>query len=461
MSARARILGWMLLLVALALLASVLATRAILAAELNSRMNIELVHETTKFRSFAKHSRAPNVDELLTAYLRQAEPENDETYFSIVDGSASRRVSRQPPARLDENSALVRRLAAARTPTTGRTDSSAGEVRYAVIPVRVAGDTRSGALVVAEFTRYDAAENAKTVRMLGLVGFGALLIAGAVGWLVAGRVLAPVRVLRQTAERISSTELTRRIDVFGNDDIAQLARTFNTMLDRLEQAFATQRRFLDDAGHELRTPITVIRGHLEVMGEDPTERHETLALVSDELGRMMRIVEELLLLAKSDQPTFLSLDEVELADLTVAVVAKSGALGERRWSVDELAEETVSADRQRLTQALMQLTTNAVAHTGPGDSIAVGSAVRDGRVLLWVRDTGSGLPPGDTERLFDRFTRGADRVPGGGSGLGLAIVRSIAVAHGGTVRVDSEPGAGATFTLDLPRRPETAERSPT
>ena len=133
----------------------------------------------------------------------------------------------------------------------------------------------------------------------------------------------------------------------------------------------------------------------------------------------------------------------------MGVVAKSRALGERRWGVDELAERTVVADGQRLTQALMQLTANAVAHTGDGEGVGVGSAVRDGRVLLWVRDTGPGLPPGDHEQLFRRFARGgAGR--GTGAGLGLAIVRSIARAHGGAVRVSSTQGQGATFTLDLP-----------
>lgn len=452
MSARARILGWMLLLVAVALAGSVLATRAVLDATLDARMNAELTHEVTKFRQYTANAHPAGVRQLLTDYLGQAEPERDETYFSIVDGHAARRVSRDPPARLDTDAAFVRHLAAAREPTTGRTDSRAGEVRYAVIPVHVAGDRHTGALVVAEFTRYDAQRDATTVRVLSLVGFGALLVAGAVGAVVAGRVLAPIRVLRQTADDITSTELTRRIDVRGGDDIARLARTFNRMLDRLEQGFATQRRFLDDAGHELRTPITVIRGHLELMGDDPAERAETLALVTDELDRMRRIVEDLLLLAKSDQPNFLSPGPVELADLTVGVLAKSRALGDRRWSVDELAEQVVLADGQRLTQALLQLTSNAVAHTGTGETIAVGSALRDGRVLLWVRDTGTGLPGGDTEWLFDRFTRGDERGPGGGAGLGLAIVRSIAVAHGGTVRADGRPGQGATFTIDLPAR---------
>jgi signal transduction histidine kinase len=271
---------------------------------------------------------------------------------------------------------------------------------------------------------------------------------------VAGRVLAPVRAVRTTAERISESDLTRRIEVRGSDDVAELARTFNSMLDRLEGAFATQRRFLDDAGHELRTPITVIRGHLEVMGEDPEERESAMRLVIGELDRMKRMVDDLVLLAKSHEPDFIHPGEVELAELTVELLAKARVLGNRRWRLAAVSEETVLADGQRLTQALVQLTDNAVAHTREGDVIEVGSAVSDGRVELWVRDSGPGVRDEVRERIFERFARANGDPTREGSGLGLAIVASIAEAHGGRVRLESTPDHGATFTLDLPlRRP--------
>lgn len=452
-SARTRILFWMLLVVAISLLLAILATRAILTASLTDRLDDELKQEVTEFRTFADTSTSATVDDLLYAYLQTQRPDPYETFFTIVAGRPAARTP-SPPAqvRLDRDDALVRRAAGMSEPAYGWTESTAGRVRYAVVPVSVEGDPRTGHLVIAEFYDIAGRDNDLTLRVLTFVGLGSLVVAGVVGWLVAGRVLAPVRLLRQTAERVSGADLTRRIEVSGNDDIAHLARTFNHMLDRLEQGFATQRQFLDDAGHELRTPITVIRGHLDLMGDDPDDRAETLALVTDELVRMRRIVEDLLLLARSDQPNFLSPTSVELADLTVQVVAKSRALGDRRWGVDEIAERTVLADDQRLTQALMQLTTNAVEHTGEGDGISVGTAVRDDRVLLWVRDTGAGLPTGDQEKLFDRFSRGGTTRGGSGAGLGLAIVRSIARAHGGEVRVRSAPGEGATFTLDLPLR---------
>jgi signal transduction histidine kinase len=289
--------------------------------------------------------------------------------------------------------------------------------------------------------------------VLVLVGIGALLVAGAAGYFIAGQVLAPMRVLRSTAEQIGESNLTCRIEVRGNDDIAQLAGTFNRMLDRLEDAFATQRRFVDDAGHELRTPITVIRGHLEVMTDDPADREATTRLVIGELARMQRIVEDLLVLATAQQPDFLQPGQVELAELTVELLANARVLANRRWRLAALAEEVITADGERLAQALMQLAQNAVAHTVEGDAIEIGSVVRDGRVRLWVRDTGGGIEEAVRERIFERFTRADGSAAREGAGLGLAIVASIADAHGGRVALDSTAGEGATFTLDLPFRP--------
>jgi signal transduction histidine kinase len=356
------------------------------------------------------------------------------------------------PARLDTDPAFIARVAAAREPAYGWADSPVGAVRYAVLPVQVSGDPRQGALVVLEFRDLQRREVTDAVRVLTLVGFGALAVAALASWLVAGRVLAPIRLVRQTAERIGSSDLTRRIEVAGNDDVAQLARTFNHMLDRLEQAFAAQRRFLDDAGHELRTPITVVRGHLELMGDDPADRRDTIALVTDELDRMSRIVDDLIVLAKAEQPDFLTLAPVDLADLTVEVVTKARALGPRRWTVARLAEVTVLADGQRLTQALIQLAANAVQHTGDGDSVAVGSAAESGRVRLWVADSGTGIAPEDRERIFERFARGqaSARRSLPGAGLGLAIVAETATRHGGAAWVADAPDGGARFSLSVP-----------
>jgi two-component system OmpR family sensor kinase len=224
------------------------------------------------------------------------------------------------------------------------------------------------------------------------------------------------------------------------------------MLDRLEVAFASQRAFVSDAGHELRTPITIIRGHLELLGDDPQERRETIELVSDELDRMTRFVEDLLTLAKAERSDFLRLEDVDLDILTEELMAKASALAPRDWQLEGVGAGTLRADRQRLTQALMSLAHNAVQHTAEGTRIGLGSELSDGRARLWVSDDGPGIAPADQERIFDRFARAAAHRPDG-TGLGLAIVRAIAEAHGGRVALRSAPGRGSTFTLDLPTEP--------
>lgn len=460
-SARSRIVGWMLLLVGAALAAPTFGITVVWQAQLDRQVDEQLRREADKLRRFAKTAREPatgrpfpDAASLLTAFMTVNLPSRDETFFSIVDGHADRRSPNQAPARLDRDAAVVARLSQVRGTEIGWLDSPAGKVRYGVIPVRVTGDRHDVRLVVLEFRDRQQREERRAGKMLLVTGGGALVCAGLASWLVAGRVLAPIRLVRQTAEQIGESDLTRRLTVSGTDDVAALAHTFNHMLDRLEGAFITQRRFLDEVAHELRTPITVVRGHLELMGEEEKARAETQALVVDELDRMSRIVEDLLLLAKAERPDFLHFGETNLTDLVVDVVAKARALGHRHWRVAAVAEATVLVDGQRLTQGLIQLAANAVRHTRDGDLIEMGSEVREGRVLLWVRDTGPGVAPEDRERIFIRFAQ-AGRVvlpdaSSTGIGLGLAIVREIAQAHGGTAWVEDAEGGGARFVIDLP-----------
>jgi signal transduction histidine kinase len=268
---------------------------------------------------------------------------------------------------------------------------------------------------------------------------------------VAGRVLAPLRLLADTARSIGESDLTRRIPVTGRDEIADLSRTFNAMLDRLEAAFATQRQFVSDASHELRTPITIVRGHLELLGDDPEERRETIALVTDELDRMSRFVDDLLVLAKAERDDFLRVAEVELGALTDELLEKATALGDRGWRLESRGEAVLVADRQRLTQAVMGLAQNAVEHTNSGDPVWLGTDADRREARLWVRDSGPGVAAEDQERIFARFARAsASRRRSEGAGLGLAIVRAIAEAHGGRVALSSRPGDGATFTVIIP-----------
>jgi signal transduction histidine kinase len=226
------------------------------------------------------------------------------------------------------------------------------------------------------------------------------------------------------------------------------------MLDRLEDAFQSQRMFVNDASHELRTPITIVRGHLELMGDDPDERRETVALVMDELDRMSRFVGDLLLLARAERADFLEPEPLDLGDLAAELDAKARGLGERDWRLEHpTGSVTVVADRQRLTQAVMNLAGNAVQHTAPGGRITIGAAGEGGYARLSVADDGPGIPSSDRERIFARFARGDGPRRSDGAGLGLAIVRAIAEAHGGTVELESTVGHGSTFSIVIPLRP--------
>ena len=244
--------------------------------------------------------------------------------------------------------------------------------------------------VAAIFRDLEAEEVNTGVRAAIEVGLILLLLGSVIAWRVAEGVLRPVRAVTATARSISTADLTRRIPVVGNDEVSELSRTFNTMLDKLEEAFDTQQRFVDDAGHELRTPITVIRGHLELLDDDPIERQDTLALVDDELERMNRIVNDLLTLAKAERPDFLRFEPIDLATLTEEVHAKASALGLRDWQLAGVGRGIIVGDRQRLTQAMMQLAQNAVQHTTSGARIELGSRLQGAEASLWVADAGEG-----------------------------------------------------------------------
>ncbi len=281
-----------------------------------------------------------------------------------------------------------------------------------------------------------------------------LALALVLAWFAAGRVLIPLRLLTNTAHAITESDLTQRILIQGRGELAEVAKTFNDMMDRLEGAFDTQRDFINDAGHELRTPITIIRGHLELLDDDPEAQQETIALVMDELDRMSRLVEDLLLLSKAERPDFLQLETIDLQLLTEELFTKATALADRNWKLEATTTGRMVGDRQRITEAVMNLAQNATQHTAPTDTIFLGMAITKHKVKLWVSDTGEGIALEDQERIFERFARAANsRRRSEGSGLGLSIVQAIAEAHGGQVCLRSQLAVGATFTLVLPLDP--------
>lgn len=461
-SVRARIVAWVVLLAGLGLAGAGGTAYFVEQAAIEARIDEAIHQEIEEFEELHRHGVDPasgepftDAERLLRVALQRNVPQEHEAIFGLL----GRATYVHPDARFQLASYQPFRDAVealGRDGGWGSVHTPEGEVRFAAKPV-IQGNAR-GSFVVAYFTAHERAEFTHVIRTYATVALAVLLVLAVAAWLVAGRLLRPLRLLRTTAEDIGDTDLTRRIAVTGNDDVSDLARTFNAMLDRLEDAFATQRRFLDDAGHELRTPITIVRGHLELLDtSDPDDIAATRDLVLDEMDRMGRLVDDLVVLAKAGRPDFLHLAHVDLGALTDDLLTKARALGDREWRLDARADATVTADQQRLTQALVQLTANAVDHTGPGDAVGVGSAVGEGWVRLWVRDSGPGVHPADAGRIFERFWRGRASSRREGSGLGLSIVRAIAEAHGGRARVDGNPDGGATFTVVLPVRPAATD----
>lgn len=464
---RARIMFWSVLTLILASVASVVVVRQVLFVQIHDRIDQALEQEANELRRLAGGTDprtgepfADDVERIFEVYLERNVPARNETYLTFVDGEAFESTFREPPYALDRDPELAERLASTSEPQRGVLHTPAGAVEYLAVPV-LRGDRTLGVFVAAFFGDLEDAEVDPATRAAAAVGVLAVLIGSLVAWRIAETVLRPVRATTDSARQIARGDISRRIPVTGHDEISRLALTFNEMLDELDHALETQRRFVDDAGHELRTPITIVRGQLELLDDDPEERARTLELVEDELDRMQRIVNDLLTLAKAQRPDFLTLEPVDLESLTDDVARKAEALGPRTWRRGATARGIVVADRQRLTQALIQLAQNAVQHTKEGDRIELSASLFGSEARLSVRDEGEGIAPADLGRIFDRFARGGVRRSSEGAGLGLAIVKAIADAHGGRVEVDSEPGAGTSFTIVVPvEGPAAQEEDP-
>ncbi len=460
---RMRILAAVLALAAFGLSLAGSTAYLLLRGRVDARIDESLGRSVEEFRALAADGVDPQTggafttaSDLVYTAMQRTVPASTSGMVGLVAGKVQWTAPPSVLVRPERDPDLVARLqrVGAKDPVLlHQVTTRLNDYRYVAVPVTVVGDPSPAVLVLAYDRRAEHAELTSTYQTYALVALGSLVLIGVVGWMVAGRLLAPVRLLGATALRITDSDLSDRIPVSGHDDLSDLTRTVNAMLDRLETAFASQRNLLDDAGHELRTPLTILRGHLELLDAvDAEEVAATRALALDEVDRMHRLVDDLVTLAKAERPDFVRTTPVDVGRLTDDVLDKARTLGPRRWLVDARADAWVQLDPQRVTQALLQLAANAVKLSAEGSTIAFGSAVASGRVRLWVRDEGQGVSTKDAKRIFERFARGTAERGVEGSGLGLPIVTAIAEAHGGTVELVSRPGHGATFTLDLPER---------
>ncbi|MCB0930489.1 MAG: HAMP domain-containing histidine kinase [Mycobacterium sp.] len=465
-AARTRIVGWMLLLMMAALAVATFVTWRLLVAAVNDRMDGALRVEVEEFTELIGPGINPGtgapfsgVEELIRETIAYNIARPNEVFLGYLDGSFLTESRQQPgtPEVLAADPAFTERVARVDRPVEGLYRyPGIGEIRYLAIPVALRDRPDRGVIVSAFFADLERRNADGAARLMLAAGAATLVVASAAAWLIAGHILRPVRDVAETARSITETDLSRRIPSSSRDgdELGDLVQTVNGMLDRVEAAVQAQRRFTDDAGHELRTPITIVRGHLEVLDpNDPDDVVSTVALVDDELDRMNRMVSDLLLLARAEQPSFLRPTLVDVAELTRTAFDKLERLGNRDFTLQAVAEVSAVLDPQRITQALVALADNACRYTRDGDWIGVGSAVETGWLRFWIADSGPGIDESDRTRIFERFSRGgAGGKRSEGAGLGLSIVRAIAVAHGGTVLLDSAPGRGATFTVLIPAR---------
>ncbi len=292
----------------------------------------------------------------------------------------------------------------------------------------------------------------KTFLVIGGMSLVAALLAG---YLLAARTASPLRRFAATAAEVDAGDLTPRLDPSpaAAAELRTLAEAFNHMLDRLDRAFAQQRQFVSDASHELRSPLTAIRGQLEVLArsESPSaaEIHRVEAMALTEMRRVERLVDDLLALARLDEGVAPALREVELGPFLSGLASGHEGVTE----LGELPDETLRIDPDLIAQVVRNLLSNASRHAGSGGRVVLSARADGAGLVVSVDDNGPGIPPQQRERVFDRFHRSEqarDRASGG-SGLGLGIARSIVELHGGRIWVDDSPLGGARVSFELPR----------
>ncbi|MER7332866.1 MULTISPECIES: HAMP domain-containing sensor histidine kinase [unclassified Micromonospora] len=350
--------------------------------------------------------------------------------------------------------------------------------RYEAQLVKQKSDGRTvptgNTIEVAEVQQIEGEVNLRlmqTLRDYSLVALGGLFVASlGIGWVLSGRALRPVGAIARTARDIQATDLSRRIQLQGpRDELWELADTIDSMLDRLDHAFRAQRQLIDDASHELRSPLAIIRAHLDASLTSPEatedERTQAVASVDRATTRMSRLIEDLLATARRDTEALADTD-VDLSvvareageDVTPLATARGLRL---RYTLRPGL--SCIGDPDALRRAVGNLLSNAVRLSPPGGAITIGTGRVGGWLWVAVADEGPGIAETDQARVFDRFWRGENLPDPSGhrrTGLGLAIVRQIVESHGGHAALFSRPGAGSTFVCWLPATDRTDDGPP-
>lgn len=330
-------------------------------------------------------------------------------------------------------------------------------------PVWDDGEVGGGLQVARSLVEHD--ESLNTLRSILISGsLVATFTSLGLSWVFAGTALRPITRLTQTAQTIGAERnFDRRVSYSGpNDEVGRLTTTFNAMLtelqsayQQLEQSLQAQRRFVADASHELRTPLTTLRGNLGLLERQPpispADREAVIADMVEESDRLIRLINNLLILARADSGLALRREPISLQPFIADVCRQARLLtSERVIGCENVANATLIGDRDVLKQVLLILLDNAIKYTAPHDTITIATTVAEAVIAIHIRDTGPGIPPEALPHIFERFYRVDSARTSTGAGLGLAIAKELVEAQGGTITVDSQIRQGSQFTVTLP-----------
>jgi heavy metal sensor kinase len=378
-----------------------------------------------------------------------------EDAYLVLDGSGKVALVRGPEVETLSQAAAVAAALRGRPDASTTSTDRGRRWRVASHPILSQGRVAAVILVAHDLGELDEVMERLSLIMLALMPL-ALLAAGAGGYALAGRALAPVDQITRAANEISEQDLSGRLPVGTKDELGRLATTFNALIERLQQAFERQRRFTADASHELRTPLSIIRAMTSqklMQRRTPEEYEEALRQIDEAAAYMTKLAAHLLTLARADTGQLrLESESIDLTELLEHVAGQVGEAAGRSIPVHFPGPVQVRGDPMRLTELFLNLLENAAKST-PADGIIevhVSGAATGAKVV--VRDTGVGIPPEHLPHIFERFYR-VDKARAreeGGVGLGLAIARWVAEAHGGSILAESEPGRGTTMTVALP-----------
>ena len=452
------------ILVPLSLLLSItlVFSRWSVTEQVRERVDLEILQQLNELELLATTGINPNTgepfqnsDALLETFLVRRISSENETMFSTIDSMVTFRSPGNSILRVDKDATFLDVVNQVELPTLDTYISDLGELRYGVYPI-LGLDSKMGRLIVVTNLDKELDSTNTLFRNLSLGLFVLFALTGGILSVIVKRLLSPIAELTSQAQKVNKDNFIRQLKFETarvDDEITQLGQEFNNMLSRLESSFTDQQRFIDDAGHELRTPLTILKGHIELMQREGYSE-QSVAIIEDEVNRMTRLVQDLQSLTKATQPNFVQFSSFSADVFIKELQEKAQSVYSNPIEIAEYVELQIRGDKQRLTQALLQLIENAVKYSPERSKITLGMKVQNDEAIFFVKDLGSGISDDAKSQVFSRFFQ-IDNThspqDSGGVGLGLSIVKAIVDAHRGTIRILDNHPEGTIFEMRIPQ----------